>query len=212
MWKNIYKKIYKTSNPNLFITAVCAFPNIHTNVEKVNDYYEIEKIQNDPLYLSIYSDYCFSVGRNYIPVCFEDRLPKLAKLQALKPIEKGFFWCVVYKSPFYDSNNNTYNTPSNKWYREMLEHWLNNYHVEHSSITNHLFEQSVQTWIYENSKEFNEHEKHRRFKFIENSTLVFLDRKGDQPKLTKEDYLEYLDNMYKTNWYEFVFKAFNSKF
>lgn len=208
MWKNIYKNIYKTSNPDLFITSVCAFPNIHTTIEKVNEYYDIDKIHNDPLYLNIYSDYCFDAGRKYIPVCFEDKLPKLSKLKASNPIGKGFFWCVVYKNPSYDSKKWTYNTPSHAWYREMLEHWLNNYHVEHSSITKHLFEQSVKTWVYENSKNLNEHEKHRRFKFIENSRLVFLDRMGDQPQLTKEDYLGYLDDMYKTNWYEFVFKSY----
>lgn len=207
MWNRRYRKIYKTSDENLIITAVCSFPNINDTLEKAIDYYRVKELQKSPKYLEIMSDYQQHDGRFFIPIYFEDQVPKLAKLQKLNPIGKGWFWCIGYKNSNVTRGRNdcnTYYSPSYKWYKSRLKIWLKEYYTPHSSVTSHLFHQAIKMWIYENTEHFSDEEKNRRFKLIENSNLSI-----DEYHLSPEDYLIYLCAMENSNIYEFMFKTFS---
>lgn len=203
MWKTRYKNTYKTSNPNLIITAVCAFPNIQDSLEKAIEYYGVKDLQKDQMLLEIKADYGYHNGRYFIPLYFSDDIPKLGKL---KDLGKGFFWCIGYQSPNVIRNSeysSTYSMPSHKQYKIWLEYWIHTRYIgQYDSIANFLFEQCIKAYVYENSKEFDEELKHRRFDVIANHNLRF------KPTENSQDMLKFIDKMYITNWYEFVFKEF----
>lgn len=206
MWNRVYDKVYKTSDSDLIITAVCSFPNINDTLEKVIEFYKVKQLQQSKKYLEIMSDFEHENGRYFVPLYFEDQVPKLAKLQKLKPIGKGWFWCVGYKNPNLTIKGKhacSFLTPPYKWYKSRLKIWLKEYHTEYSSVTSHLFKQAIKMWIYENTKDFSGKEKNRRFKLIENSNLSI-----DEYKFSPEDYLIYLRAMEQANVYEFMFKSF----
>lgn len=208
MWKSRYNNSYKTSDPNLIITSVCSFPNLIDTIEKAVEYYNVKEFQKDKTLLDIISEFWFHNGNDFIPLYFADDIPKLNKLQELKPINKGFFWCICYQNPYFNPVKHSYSSPSHKQYREWLEYWMDNYHKEHSSITSHLFKQCVYTWIYENSKDFSESMKSRRFDMIANKRLEVQSGSYDTMLSTKEQMINYIEEMYNTNLFEFIFKAF----
>ena len=208
----MYQYTYKTSNPNLRIACVTAFPNIQDTLEKVIEYYEVKKLQRDPLLLDIYSDYYSQHGNRFIPLYFEDDCPKLAKLEAVNPRGKGSFWCIGYFCPHVtqtSQHTSKYDMPSHEWYRNRLDHWMDNYHEKYSSITKFLFKCAVKKWIYDETENFSDEMKSRRFQLIENSSfrpsLSIIENDHFQ---TKKGMFDFLDEMYKTNIYEFIYKQF----
>lgn len=203
-WKSIYKNIYKTSNPNLFISAVCSFPNIIDTVEKAIVDYNVKALQKDNIHLKLEALYQLYNGRNYIPLYFEDDCPKLKRLPNLT---KGMFWCILYKSEYY-TKKNTFSSilslPSFDELVELLTYSENNL----KSIYNYfLFKHLVKQYIYENTKDFTDKEKHRRFCIIENSSLVNIDY-----DISYNEMIDYITKMKSMNIYEFMFKAYSSKY
>lgn len=205
-WGGRYK-IYKTSNPNLIITAVCAFPNVYNTLEKVIDYYGVKALQKDPLLLDIHSEYEHASGRSFIPLYFADDCPKLARLQELTPVGKSFFWCIAYTNPHVETIRRDaafmYRQPSHQWFKTRFLYWLENFHFEGSNITTHLFRSTVDTWMYEQTAHFSDKEKSRRFQLTANSYLV---HECKEPK----DYIDFVDQMYKTDIYRFMFEAYKN--
>lgn len=210
MWKTRYKNTYKTSKPNLIITAVCSFPNLVDTLEKAIPYYKVKELQNDSKFLDIMSDFYFNNGCDFLPLYFEDDVPKLAKLQKLNPLGKGYFWCIGYQCPYLFENKNRreYIGPSYTQYRESLAYWLENFHTTGSGVTSFLFEKCVTSWVYENSKDLPEIYSSRRFQVVANKQIRMQDDKPYCNFLEKNQYTDYLDKMEVTNWYEFIFKAF----
>lgn len=206
MWKQRYNKIFKTSKPNLVITSVCAFPNLQDTLEKAVEYYGVKQLQKDQTLLEIKADFHCNHGCDFIPLYFQDDIPKLAKLEKINPRGKGFFWCIAYQSPNlirHSEFSSTYNMPSHKQYKVWLEYWINkHYKGQHDSIANFLFRQCVKAYVYEQSNNFSEELKDRRFDVIANCNLRF------KPTENAKDMLDFIDKMYITNWYEFVFKEF----
>lgn len=207
MWKTRYKHQYKTTDPNLIITAVCSFPNMIDTLEKAIVDYKVKELQKDSTYLQIESDYWFHHGRNFLPLYFEDDVPKLAKLQKVNPLGKGYFWCIGYRNPNFTeihySGSGRFNPPPFQQYEEWLRYWLKTYYAgKHDGIAKHLFEQCVRRFVFSKSKDLPERLQSRTFDLVSNKNLVF-----DYPE-DPNDYLKFLDEMYVMNWYEFVFKSF----
>lgn len=209
-WKNRYK-IYKTSDPNLLITAVCSFPNIYDTIEKVNEYYDIEKIQNSELYKEIYAYYnLVHSGRDFIPVAFADRIPKLNNLQRVNPLGKGYFWCVGYVSKSLIGGASSINkhaksitTPN----FETLLSWLK-YHSENisnstsSNVNRALFNDALRKYIIENNPA--KLDGSRRFDLIYNcNTIADINR-----DLTTADWVAHLEGLKNRNLYEIIVNDF----
>lgn len=211
MWKQIYKKRYKTSFSNREIICVCSYPNMVDTIDKAVEFYGVKKLQSDQNYLDIMSEFWFHNGRDIIPLYFSDDHPKLENLQLINPVGKGFFWCIGYVSPNYDRKNHKYHMPSFEWFKERLYYWLDNYFSPDSSVTSFLFEYCIKAWVYKNSPSDTEEFKSRRFDVVENKRIVALwplTQKHQERIHAPEQFKQYIENMEKTNWYEFVFHAF----
>lgn len=203
-WKSIYKNIYKTSNPNLFISAVSSFPNIVDTVEKAIIDYDVKKLQKDSTYLKLEALYQLLNGRNIIPLYFEDDCPKLKRLPTL---EKGMFWCILYKSEYYTKKSkysSQISMPSYIELKQLLTYSENNLEKKYNYF---LFPHIVKQYIYDNSKNWSDIEKSRRFQLIENSTLLNIDY-----DTTYNEMVDYIKNMESMNIYEFIFKSFKGRY
>jgi len=201
-WKSIYKNVYKTSNPNLFISAVCSFPNIVDTVEKAIVDYEVKQLQKDPIHLKLQALYNIYNGRRYTPLYFED---DCSKLKNLPYINKGYFWCILYKSEYLtikSQHSSQISRPSYEELLELLDYSHNNLKGKYNQF---LFHHIINSYIYSKTEFFNEKEKSRRFQLIENSSLI-----GINHKTTYEEMKEYIKNMNLMNIYEFIFKAFSN--
>ena len=159
-WRQVYKKHYKTDNPNLIIASVCNFPNRRHSIEELNEDYEIEKLNTDEVYRDIMAYYYLvHGGRDFIPVGFSDRYPKLAKLQKLTPVSEGFFWCIGYVSPCLNGGASSVRksctsitTPD----FDTLLSWLKHYNIKYnasrgSTISSNLFADTLRRYINDNA-------------------------------------------------------------
>lgn len=219
MWRERYVKEFKYSQPNMFITAVCAFPNMHDTVDKVKEYYQVEENQKDPIRMEICALGNINAGRNFIPLYFEDQEPKLLDFKIAEDFgyKKGWFWCVAYRSPCYiqhysksgEETGASINYPKHKVWREYLEHSLSNLNGYCSEF---LFTEAVMHWIYEQTAHWGQRDKSRRFQLIQNTSLECLScNQFCFYKLEKERYIEFLDNMYERDIYEFIFHEFKTQ-
>jgi hypothetical protein len=209
MWKNRYK-IYKTSDPNLLITAVRAFPNIEDTIEKANKYYEIDAVAKDEKYREIYAYMnLLHWGRDFIPIAFADRIPKLQKLQNLNPIDKSYFWCVGYVSPYLKGGAASINKPARSIdlpsFDTMLDwfkYHVKNYNSASSSINTNLFEDALRKYISENSPE--KLDPSRRFNLMyNNATIISFNR-----DMKTEDMINHLENLKNRDFYEILVNDF----
>ena len=207
-WKSRYKNVYKTSNPRLVITAVSSFPNIYDTVEKCIEYYRVKELQKDPNLLFIESLYELFHGRDFIPLYFEDDCPKLKKLRT-DHLSKGMFWCVGYvnssltKSTEYSS---TITTPSHTKYLELLKYSLD---FLDGYLWEFLFEECVQKYVYEKTKDWTDLQKSRKFQLICNSNLIFL-RHTAEYHPDKSKCLEFIEGLYERNIYEIMVNEYQS--
>jgi len=210
MWKQ-HSKIYPTSNPNLIITAICGFPNLEDTLEIVNEVYKIDDLNTDKKFREIYSYYyLLHGGRHFIPIAFSDRIPKLEKLQALKPMGKGWFWCIGYVSTCLEGGANSLNAFSRKLntplFNECLEYL--EYHTKHyessttNSINSCLAKDCLRKYVYENAPE--KLDAGRRFQLLYNNSTIF-DLNHDW---TMKDWLDHLHNLKNRDIYEILVNDF----
>jgi hypothetical protein len=198
-------------DPNLVITAVCAFPNIEDTIEKCNKYYEIEELNNDPIYkeMTTYLNY-LSMGRDFTPIAFADRIPKLEKLQKLQPVDKSYFWCVGYVTPYLVGNNRallkpsrSLNQPTYETFLMWLEHRVKNYDDSTSSTYNcSLFENALRDYIREKSDGIVN--DNRRFNLIYNNRTVISNKRD----MTINDWIDHLKNLPNRDIYEIMVNDF----
>ena len=205
-WKSRYKNVYKTSNPRLVITAVSSFPNIYDTVEKCIEYYRVKELQKDPNLLFIESLYELFHGRDFIPLYFEDDCPKLKKLRT-DHLSKGMFWCIAYINPCLRKEwGGKIETPSFTKYLELFKYsldFLNGY------LWEFLFENCVEKYIYEQTENWTDYQKSRRFQLICNSSLNFL-RHTAEYHPDKNKCLEFIENLYERNIYEIIVNEYTS--
>jgi len=216
-WKVRYKNIYSTNDKNLLITAVQSFPNLYDTVEKCNEYYEIEKVNNDLLYRDLLSFYHLMNGNDFIPISFEDRCPKLKNLSNINPVGKSFFWCIGYISPYLLNGIEGIRGNCGKKISlpdfEILINWLD-YHIknyvsdEHSTINRFLFKQSLIKYVNEyldkNIITKNRIGNDRLFDLIYNKkTIIDFDR-----DLKTDYWVEYLQDLTYRDIYEIIVNDF----
>lgn len=214
MWRKRYNKEFKYPEKNMFITAIQTFPNMHTTVQHMKDYFKVEENQKDHIRREIDAMTSLDNGRNFIPVMFEDQEPKLLDFKEIEDFggEKGWFWCVAYRTPCVTIRNEHSSSimyPSHKEFREYLEYSLSNLNGMDAEW---LFEQCVKKWVYEQTSHFTDEAKSRRFYHIENTGLMSLSHQRHRfchdSRLPKERYLQFLDLMYQRDIYEFMFNEF----
>lgn len=206
MYRTRYYRIFKTKDPSLVICGVyAALPKIHTTLNSVKQYYEVEQLQKDSIYLELMTEYHTYNGCDFIPLYFEDQCEKLKRLPKIEDNLNGkLYWCICKKSKNYIKNGeytSKYNMPNSIWFRNMLEYFVNNYEYEHKSITGYLVNNLIKQYIYENTKHFSDKQKQRRFQLIENSYL-------NKEFKCKEDYLNLYNEIYKKDIYELMFNYF----
>lgn len=203
MWKNRYK-IYRTLKPEFIITAVKSFPNIVDTVDKAISYYKVKELQSDETLLNIYSLYNLFDGRDFIPLYFEDDVPKLKKL---KPISPGMFWCIGYMSPYLKLQDNKYTRemqiPSHIELKEFLVYAFSK--KLDDIYIRFLFDMCIHKYIYEQTTSyFTQNQKHRLFQLIQNTKMYF----PYNDKYNLNDCIDFIEAMYTRNIYEFIFNEF----
>ena len=213
MWKSRYIRRYKTSDPNLIITAVCAFPNIQNTLEKAKEYYEIDKTSKDEKYRDILAYYHLVHGGNeFIPIALSDTVPKLEKLQKLTPIDKSYFWCIAYVSPCLEGaadsvgkQSNSIKSPSYDVLLDWLKHFVTNYDSsEYSSVSRKLFNDALRKYI--NDYAPSKLHYHRKFDMIyNNSTFIEF---TENRNLTPNDWVAHLENLLNRDIYEIITNDF----
>ncbi len=188
-WNSQYKNKYKCKDPNLIITAVQAFPNMVNTVEKCNEFYKIDLVSKDLFYREIYAYLQYRhAGRDFIPIAFEDKVPKLKKL---KNIGNSYFWCIAYKS---DNRYIDYSTAI-----KYLKHY-SSYHNDISNVFNqNLVADALRAYVRENGKDLN---YDRKFNLIYNNNITIIKDN------TVEDWIKHLEDLPNRNIYEIIFNEF----
>jgi hypothetical protein len=200
-WRLRYKNIYKTSHPCYVIAAVSSFPNLYDTLEKNIEYYDVKNLQSNPMELQIQSlFYLLEGGRDFIPIYFSDDVPKLEKLDTSR-LSKGMFWCIGYRNPVLMLSNSHRELvlPTHREFKELLEYSLDHMNGRYCEF---LFKYCIDQYVYKETENWTELQKSRRFKLICNTTLNFLNIKRE--KYDKNEVLEFIDNMYKRDIYEFI--------
>ena len=205
MWKTRYRNIYKTSNPNLIITAVQCFPNIVYTLDKAISYYKVKELQQDPTYLEIEALYnVHDSGRDFIPLYFEDDCPKLGRL---KDLGKGWFWCIGYRSPHLEIGeySRKLNLPNQAVYRTLMQYSFQKLQGLHSI---YLFENCVRQYVCQHFENATEFQNKKLFKAMSNSKLRMLYNVLER-ELKYEVCWEFVSEMYNRDIYEFIFNEFD---
>lgn len=202
-WKWRYKNLFKTSNPNLIITAIQSFPNLYNTIEKNVELFKTKELQSDSKLLEIMSLHGLLVeGNGFIPLYFEDDCPKLSKLRNLKPKDErkyDWFWCICYVYPGYEGLGkgvSKINLPKHQRFCELLEYSIKELDGRYCEF---LFNWSIKTYISEQTRNFNEVERYNHYKL---GSEVLFDWRYDK---IKSEGLEFIDNMYSRNIYELMF-------
>jgi hypothetical protein len=207
MYRFIHEKVYKTSDPELFIIAVKSWSRVITVADAIKEYNVIEN-QKHPARLKI--NHLLNLEGNsiqrFIPLYFENDVPKLKNLPKL---DEGFIWCIAHKNPFItkwvDGHARQITPPPHKEYLRLLKYSLeelNNYGAEH------LFEKVVQSHVIKKTDFFDDLQKSQRFKMIFNTTLKVLYPRKYEDKIKPEQYLDFIEKMYDRNIYEFMFNEY----
>ena len=214
MWKTRYNNIYKCKDPNLVITSVCAFPNVEDTIDKCNSYYKIDSLNNDLVYRELIAYIELTRGgRDFIPIAFSDKVPKLNKLQELKPVGKSYFWCIGYVSKYLKGGSKSINAP----YRSIDEptfetlftwfkHHVKNYNDSDSITTNHdLHKKCLIKYIYDYIDNNNVNvNRSRVFQLIQNSRINI----QDDRKTTTYHWIDHIENLKNRDIYEIIVNDF----
>lgn len=208
MWKNVYEKIFKCRDKQYVITSVCAFPYRQDTIEKCNEYYKINQLNDDAVFREMYAFYALMEGRDFIPIGFADRFPKLNKLQELQPVRQGFFWCVGYVSSCLLKNDNKTNTiqyPTSEKFLNWLEHHCEEYSDDVDlNINKFLASNCLRQYVSENSK--NKIDEHRVYGLIYNNDVIF--NFPENKNWTSKDWINHLKNLKKRDIFEIIVNDF----
>lgn len=206
MWKLRYK-YYLTKDPQYVITAVSTIKS-QNYFENLNKFYQIEELQNDPIYKELYTYSLLVDGYDFIPIAFSDKIPKLNNLPKIESFLE-MHWCIGYISPYFVGQNRNIHS----WKREIinpgytvllnwLKHHVYNYtNSQHNSINQNLASECLRAYISENINTITISQQ-RRFKLIYNNKILMLN--------TEDPYywIKHLENLYNRDLYEIIVNDF----
>lgn len=196
MYNLRYKNIYRTNNPNLVISAVQYFPKMNNSVEKISQFIGTEKYANNLKLAEIVATYeNYYGGHDFVPIHFANTCPKLEKLQKYIKTE-NMFVCIGYISLVY---------PSHIKFKEYVEYYP--FDID-STIWKWLFKQCILSYIHEQTSNWDIETKEHLFNLVGNSYIKFLSDKS----LTKEKAMQFINNMYDRNIYEFIINEIRQSF
>jgi len=202
-------RIYMCKDPQYVICAV-AVHKLFDTIEKLNEVYAIDKINNDPIYKELYSYYAQCKGNDFIPVALEDKIPRLGKLPKFKFNGIDMYWCVGYVNPYIVGGNKallssskTLNSPSYELLLTWLKHHVHNYSDSiHSGVNQLLASDCLRAYVRENKKDFKLSQS-RHFKLTCNNKVTFMN--GEEPC---DGWIEHLENLSTRNFYEIIVNDF----
>jgi hypothetical protein len=210
-WRSVYNKKYSTSNPNLLIASVCNYPHRRHSIEELNEDYDINRLNADEVYRDIIAYYYLAHGgREFIPIGFSDRYPKLANLQKLTPVGDGFFWCVGYVSLYLNGGASSVRkpctsitTPDFETLLLWLKHYTQNYNSSRgSTISSNLFVDALRKYINDNAPETLHQGRKSQLIYNNHSPLV------NDINSTPADWVKHLENLKNRNIYEIMVNDF----
>ena len=210
MW-HLRGRIFTTKDPNLIITAVQYFPNINTDYKIYQENNNVKQIQEDLIYRELMAYYYLvHGGRDFIPLYFEDKCPKLAILQNKYPLQKSMFWCIGYVSNSLQNTSKallrpskSINTPDLNTLLAWLKYYCKNYSDNiGSGINRALAEDYLRKYVIDNSKDIVDYS--RRFSLIYNCSTIFTINRD----YTVNDWINHLENLPNRSIYEIMINDF----